>query len=231
MQIRHPFYCLIYLLALMLFLAESSVEGTRGKVDVGPAYVHIDVLESGKTVKTMNMIAGRADASILIWEGKGWCIKPYALYASGGGELFTGGVGLGHCFPVNDKLTITPIVGCTYTYMHTHIHVEMEGFKFRFKEKFRSYSPYIGAELVWNITPCFRACLMFQYAWSQTRTVINKLIKDKNHSKGPNYSAMLEYDLNEQWSVNVAAAYNITLSKEKHGLRGAGVKLGIARWF
>lgn len=223
---------LICLMTLLLFgVWNHSVEATCGKVDVGPAYVHIDVLESGKTVKTLNMAAVRADASYLIKEGSGLCIKPYVLYASGGGELFNGGLGLGYCWPVNDRLIVTPLIGCAYTYMHTHIHVEMQGHKFRFKEKFRSYSPYVGAEATWKIADGWRVCFMIQYAWSRTRTVINKLIKAKSHSKGPSYSAMLEYDINDQWSVNIGGAYNITLSHERHGLRGAGVKLGIARWF
>jgi len=56
-------------------------------------------------------------------------------------------------------------------------------------------------------------------------------VRLKEHSSGSAFSAMIEQDLNKYWSVNLAGAYNNSMSKEKNGMRAYGVKLGIARWF
>jgi hypothetical protein len=37
-----------------------------GKVDAGPTYVHIDVLESGHTIKRLEMGGVKADSSIVV---------------------------------------------------------------------------------------------------------------------------------------------------------------------
>ncbi len=72
---------------------------------------------------------------------------------------------------------------------------------------------------------------MYQYVWSRTITRIKGFKDTKSSPKGSNYSVMIESDINEKWSVNLGAAYNTSLTKEKHGLRGYGVRWGFAYWF
>lgn len=215
-------------LLFLLFLPLSLRADCLGKIDVGPAYVHVDVLENQRTVKTMDLVAFKGDANFLIY--KGFCIKPSVLYGSGHGSICSGGVGLGHCFPFfSDRVILTPSIGCTWTNLKTTISLPMFALK-NLKERFRSTSPYLCLELTVNLSDKWRICGLYQYAWSRTHTIIKHFVHANGHSRGPNYGLQLEYDIAKKWSINLGAAYNLTLSKEKHGLRGAGVKLGIVRW-
>ncbi|MBS4167943.1 outer membrane beta-barrel protein [Parachlamydia sp. AcF125] len=205
-----------------------------GKVDFGPAYVHIDVLNSNRTVKRMDLIAYKADASIIVKDG--WCVKPSVLYGANQGDLFTASLGVGHCFPIGDKWVLTPAVGIGYSFTRTTFKMPVQGYNFIFKERFRSYSPYISMEATYRIRPDLRVSGQVQYSWSRTHTTIkqpalNQRLKSKDHTSGPSYAAMLEYDLSEKVSINAGAAYNRSLSEEKHGIRGYGAKVGLAYWF
>lgn len=220
-----PLICLLSALT-----AQGYGSGCAGRVDVGPAYVHIDVLESGKTIHRMDLAAVKADATVVVW--KGLCLKPTLLYGSGHGYILTTGLGIGFIFPLMENLCVTPVAGLNYTYLRTHIDIRTPYFVLHhLKEKFRSYSPYIGLDASYTFYPCWRVCGNVQYAWSSTKTKIGEIGADKSHSDGASYSAMLEHDLNDQWSINIGGAYNLMLSKERHGLRGAGGKIGITRWF
>ena len=57
-----------------LFLTSFLSAEIKGKVDIGPAYLSVDILESGKTEQTLSMGAVKGDATIAVW--KGICIKP-----------------------------------------------------------------------------------------------------------------------------------------------------------
>lgn len=209
-----------------------------GKIDAGPAFVHIDILKNKKTIKRMNLCALRADGFVLPFEGKGWTVKPLVLYGNGGsknrGEIFTGGLGVGHCIPYQDWV-FTPLVGANYTYLRTTVDIPALApvlGQSRFKEIFHSISPYLGLEIVYSIRCDLRVCGVVQYAWSRTHTLIEKdILDDKSNTSGPCYSAMIEYDLNDHWSVNLGAGYNMTMSQEKNGIRGYGAKAGLAYWF
>lgn len=203
-----------------------------GKIDLAPAYLHIDILESGKTVHSMDMVAFKGDATILLKDGI--CIKPTILYGQNEGSVFTGGVGLGQCIPLfSNRLTLTPYAGCNFTSIRTHYHLKIPEANIdkHLRERFRSVSPYIALEASFNITNCFRIGGFVQYAWSRTHTFLEGFAQDRSHSEGPNYAVMMEYDITSKWSINAGAGYNLTLTKEKHGIRGAGGKIGIARWF
>lgn len=241
---------LILSIATLCLLLTSSFLSAEiwGKLDVAPAYVHIDVLEHEKTVHRIDMCAFKGDASIIIW--KGLCFKPTLLAGgSGGGSIVSTGIGIGHCTPIWDWLVLTPSAGCLYTSLSTHIDLDIPfplsptGFfhLHRVKENFASVSPYIGLDATFRITCDWRVYLQFQYAWSKTHTTLTKShafpggtkFKHTDNSKanGPNWGVMVEYDVLECLSVNCGAAYNTSLTKEKHGLRGYGCKLGLAYWF
>lgn len=210
-----------------------------GRIDAAPAYVRVDVLESGHTVKTLNMCAFRTDATIVLNKSWGLCIKPSFLYGKGQhGELGSGGAGIGFCCPFKECFSVTPYVGCTFTNLNTRINIPVPDFPDvvlkDVREKFTSSSPYLALELSYTFLKCWRICVTYQYSWSRTHTTLELPIgkmKFKSHSAGPTYSALIERDLNKHWSVNIGAAYNISLSKEKHGLRGMGVKFGTSYWF
>jgi hypothetical protein len=221
-------YCLFVLGCFVAPL--QTFADVCAKVDFAPAYVRVDVLESNETVKRMEMGAVRSDATITLIKDMGWVIKPTILYANGQGELLCTGVGIGHCTPITEWLMLTPSIGCLYTHLSTYIDIPTYGLKHQ-KEIFNSASPYLCLEATFTLRPGTRLCVSYQYAWSHTHTKIGKIVSSNSHADGPSYAAMLEYDIHEKWSLQLGAAYNISLSKEKHGLRGMGVKLGAARWF
>lgn len=221
-------------LSCCVLMSSSLAAEIWGKADFAPAFVHVDVLESNKTVKRMNMIAFKGDATIIVW--KGVCLKPTLLLGTGGGGIASGGLGIGHCTPINDWLCVTPSAGCLLTHLHTKIkvHHPLAG-EIHFKEKFRSISPYISLEVTVKFAEKWRVCAQYQYSWSSTRTKLSdgpiSIPEFKSHSDGASYAAMIEYDVTKCWSIQLGGAYNISLSKEKHGLRGYGGKLGVAYWF
>jgi len=222
----------VALLGLFSFFRHTIQAETVGKVDVGAAFIHLDILESGHTVKTIDMPAIRADANYCFW--KGFYIKPTVLYGNGGskkGGIFTGGLGLGHYTPLNSCFAVAPSIGIQYTHIWTRVDFPFFALE-NLQEKFKSWSPYLALELYYTFTPGWRLSGSYQYAWSRTKTTIEHIVKNsKSKADGPNYGILLEHDLNDQWSLNLGAAYNISLSKEKHGIRASGVKFGVARWF
>lgn len=226
--------------AVLLITAFSGMKGASlsaeccAKIEAGPAYLHIDVLESGHTIKELNMAAIKADASWIVW--KGICLKPSFLYGrQGHSEVASGGCGLGQYIPIGDKCAITPSIGCNFTQFKTNIHLPItEAYKLKLRERFRSVSPYVALDASYCFCKGWRILGIYQYVWSRTWTKIQGLgvdMTDKSRPKGSNYALVLERDINDNWSVNVGAAYNLSLTKEKHGLRACGVRLAIAYWF
>lgn len=228
------------LTALMVFCIQNGqADCCRGKIDVGATLIKVDVLESGNTVDTMYIKAFKADATVLLWQG--FCLKPGVLLGKGDGEIATAGLGLGYYIPVGyfssacEGLTLIPSAGVAYTYLSTHVDLEIPGIPSIYtedlKETFKSFSPYIAVDICYKLTDKLTLLGMIQYAWARTHTHIESLGKDKSHSQGPNYALGFDYSLNNNWSITGGAGYNISLSKEKHGLRAIGGKLGVAYYF
>lgn len=225
---------LALVLASWLVVQQPIYADSCARIDVGPAIGRLDVLESNKTVKRINIVGVKGDATIMVMKDSGLCIKPQGLYGKGhDGEIWNGGIGVGYCIPVYDWLTVTPSIGCAATHLQTEIDVPLPLLGITLhdvKETFRSTSPYVGLDVTYRFNSCWRVYGIIQYSWSHTKTTLKGLLKVKSKTQGFNYAAVLERDLNEKWSVNLGAAYNLSLSKEKHGLRGAGVKIGITYW-
>ncbi len=247
MQLKKKISIFCLALACFAFGSSQSIEAQcSAKVDLGLAYVHLDNLEEGKTIHSADLAAVRADVNFKLF--KGLIVKPTVLFGSSSpfevdseDSIFASAITVGHCVPVTEKLLLQPNIGYTYTRMKTVyngttttvnpflglVEVHFHGVK----QSFRSHGPSLGLEAYYSFTNCFRACVSVQYIWSKTHSELHGLFSDSSYTKGPSYSAMLEYDFNECWSVNVAGAYNVSLTKEKHGLRAAGAKIGLARWF
>jgi hypothetical protein len=231
---KSSFCCLL----LMAFTCINGLfaDDCLGKADIGPVFLHIDVLESGHTIKKINMAGVKADGYVFLW--KGVCLKPTILFGQQGhhNQLLSGGCGLGHYTPIGDKCSLTPSVGCNFTYFRTVIHAIIPlspeiSIPLRLKEKFHSVSPYVALDASYCFMKGWRLVGSYQYVWSRTNTKIKGLDDTKSHPSGSNYALMIEGDLNNKWSVNLGAAYNSSLTKEKHGLRGYGMRLGVAYWF
>jgi hypothetical protein len=98
-------------------------------------------------------------------------------------------------------------------------------------ERFQAIAPFVGLELIYSFSPCWRISASAQYSWSHSKTKVKDIFSEKSDAQGPNYGLAIEYDLNQCWSINLGGAYNESYSKEKNGLRARGLKLGIVRWF
>lgn len=224
----------MYRVLFSFFILISSVSLTplygsiHGKVDLGATLLDVDILESGKTIKTLHMKGVKGDATLLLYQGL--CVKPSILWGRGHGEVTAGSIAVGYYLPITKKLKILPNVGITWSYLHTRIDLEQMNL-FNLKERFRSDSPFIGMDLCYSLTEKLTLIVMYQYAWCRTHTKIGSIVSEKSHSCGPNYSLGVDYSINKNWSVVFGVGYNITLSKEKHGIRGKGAKLGLAYYF
>jgi hypothetical protein len=221
---------IIAALAVMGLLHETVEGKVWGKVELSPAYVHLDILESNDTIQIIDMPAVRFDALIVFCDG--WCVKPLVMYGKNKAELTTAGVGIGHCIPFWECFYLTPSVGVTYTHLATelHVHHPVAG-HLEFDEHFCSLAPYASVELTYAICSNMRVTGCFQWAWSRTHTKIKHVLNDKSNSSGPNYGLQFEYDFDKCWSINIGAGYNESLGKTKDGIRAWGGKVGIARWF
>ena len=202
----------------------------HGKIDIGPTYFELDFLKSGKTEKTNRMGGAKIDATLQIWRGV--CLKGCALLGMDNhkGRLGSFSVGLAHYTPVTDRLTLTPQVGFIWGYIRGRTEIDMLGLD-NVKEQFRTTSPYVALELCYKLTDKLLLNACYQYAWCHTHTKIGHIIDEKSHSCGPNYTLGLEYSIDCNWSINAGIGYNISLSKEKHGIRGKGAKIGVAYYF
>lgn len=229
------------LIATASLSAASCNEGNCGpkvcgKVDIGAAYVHIDLLENGATSERMDIPAVRGDICYGIW--KGVAIKGNVTYGYNNQQLLMTGIGLAHITPITDRITLTPVGGFNYSYLDTDADLLLPlpfGLLTDISRTFRSYAGFVGLEGTYKICEGLRFYVTYQYAWTHNITDFN--LPDplpsrfREHSQGSAVSAQIEKDLNKYWSVNFAGAYNNSMSKERNGMRAYGFKLGIARWF
>lgn len=226
-MIKTKFNFLLAFLTLITLYASSSM-ALQGRVDIGPAWVGLDVLESGKTIESRQLLAVKGDATLLIKDGI--FIKPSFLLGSHKAQLAAGSIAIGQALPIKDCFILFPQIGYTWTYLHIDIDIELLGLS-GLRERFRSRGPYIGLDLSYKLTDKLTLVGTYQYAWSRTHTVIKPIVSSTSHSSGSNYAIGLDYSLNPNWSISLGLGYNISLSREKHGLRGKGAKLGLAYYF
>ena len=225
---------LLLCFSFLFFLKSQTVSASsicEGRVDVGPVYVHMDILEFGKTVRHLDMAGVRLDSTIAIY--KRFCVKPTFTYAGNNGNLYNAGLAVGHFVPITKQLCITPYVGYAYTYVNStfSFYNPFLADKLHFKTSFHSYAPNIGLDVHYKFMDCWRICGTIQYAWSRTLNRIRNIQTYHTRSRGPSVALSLERDIGEHWTVNIAGAYNSSLTREKHGLRLYGFKFGVARWF
>ncbi len=203
-----------------------------GKVDLGATFVDVDFLKSNHTEKTDHMAGIKGDATIQIY--KALVLKPGFIWAQGHGELAAGNIGLGFYIPIVKGLNLIPSGGVAFSYLRTKIDVEVPQLGLVFedqRERFRSVSPYVSLEFCYTFLEKWTFMGGYQYSWSRTHTKISNLVSDTSHCSGSNYTLGLEYSMDKHWAVNIGAGYNVSLSKEKHGVRAKGIKIGLAYYF
>ena len=216
-------------LLISFFLLQASLTALSiARIDTGPAYLKIDLLEKEKIRKTIRLNAFKFDGSIGI--GKGFCLKPSFLYADKKTYISTYSLGLGYNLTFIPMFCFTPHVGVSRTSFKTPIHIP-EYTLAPLKECFLSYGKYIGLDITWNIIPGLRMYGGFQYIWSRVKTTVKPLFISHNNTEGPSYGLVIEKDLGTNFSLSLSYGYNLSLSEEKHGLKGQGVKFGCVYWY
>lgn len=236
---------LTFLLLFLLFVTSSSAHAfeiigceIKSKVDVSFAIADLDILESGKTIETLHMKGVKADAYFILW--KGICLKPGLILLGADGQFSSYSIAVGQYIPFKERFYLLPNVGVTWSYLRTKVDIPTPfGVLEDLNEHFRSISPFVGLEFSWKMADKWYLNAVYQYAWSRTHTNINapgigEIVPEdsqKSKSDGPNYGLGLEYSMNDSWSITLGAGYNITLSHEKHGIRGKGAKLGVSYYF
>lgn len=209
----------------------------KGKIDAGPAYLEADIKANGATVKTMEMYAFSVNGTILFMHDlclgtnlfDGVCLKPKLTVASGEGELWNAGIGLGYYLPVTDWLTVIPNGGITFGELETKTDIPPFGL-FNINQTFQSKSPYVGVDVSltfgsWLVTG------VYQYAWSNTRTITGSVARTRTESTGSNYALQIDYYITDCWSVNAGLAHNLARDKERNGIEITGGRLGVGYTF
>lgn len=238
-KIFYSFLCVATLITPLKAEFIDNLETVCGKVEVGPTVLRVDLMDCGKRDKKMDLYGYRADACWVVTDG--WCLKPTMLMAWGDGDLYTLSLAFGRCIPLcNEKIIITPSVGYSWSYLSTENTItiptefgpyEVEGVK----QKFSGTAPFLGLDVLFNLTPCWRICGSFQYGFSRSWSKLSKegVFTHRCHtnSKGPSYGLMIERDINKKFSVNLGIGYNHAYSSDKSGLKAKGAKLGIVYWF
>ncbi len=218
----------------------------HGRIDAGPIYVHVDVLEHGKSIDKLDMEGFRADGYFQIYSGL--IFKPAFAIAGGRGQYYAGTAAIGFYIPMGeltpflDGLSFLPQVGFTGSRLKTHVNLPIPQAVIVIPgvlEIFRSTTEFVGLEATYQLLSNVSVSGSVIYGWSATVTTLQKevtplgilRVKSPSNTKGFSYSAMVDYQFTEHWSVNVAGAYNLMLSQENHGIRSSGVRAGLGyRW-
>lgn len=219
-------------LFLALFLPskiQAEGECCKGRLEIAPVFLRLELLDQYVPVKKMTLYGLKWDA---VWiSERGYAVKPNVLFATGNdSSLCAANVGFGRCLPVNDCLIFVPNIGIGGSYVTTLIDIPAFGLE-DLGEKFVAIAPYVGLELIFNLTNNLRFSALFQYAFSWSRTTVEDFPTTTQKTSGPNLGFQIERDLKNKWSVNFGVGYNYSLSKDNSGLRAKGAKLGIVKWF
>ncbi len=212
----------------------TSFAYAKNKIDAGPVYINMHVLNYGKTTQILNMGGVRADSTLQPFSNHPWLkgilVKPTITLAEGDGSYFCAGLGLGQCVPVTDTLTFSAVVGILYSSLKTRTNLPDFGLS-DLRQKTTGTTPYVGLEAYYK--PCDDWLLSgsVQYGWSSSRTTLQDIGFSEGSSKGPSYSLMADYYMTPCWSINAALGYNRMLSQELHGFRALGARLGVGYTF
>lgn len=237
-------YCLSILVLLFVSISSGSAQ-VKGRVDAGYVDLQMNLLESGKTINKLWMGGGRVDSTIVPFEGYGVALKTSTTAVTGDGDMFNNSLGLGHYTPINDRWTLVPAAGWTYTHLSSMHDIPSVGL-YNIREKIRSNSVYIGTDIIFKINEEWYLTGVVQYAWARSTTFLGT--KGRSSIFAPNFiipfnqnvngsssglsgAAIVDYYFREDWSFNVAFGYNSTLSEERHGLRVLGWKAGMSYTF
>lgn len=230
---RTKFVSTLLAAASLLWAPSAHAGKIHGKIDAGPVYVHMDVLQHGETFNKMDMEGFKVTSTFIVWLGL--CVKPNIMVAYNDGRMFNYGCAVGWLIPMFDmKVTITPTIGGSLGYLRTTT-VFPALVDIPLKQQFNSKSWFVGVDGSFSPHPKWTIGWQVNRAWSNSNTTITipgvMVMKTKGESKGMEYGASLDYWFKKQWSVQAAFGWSNAKAKEKNGMRGYGGRLGIGYFF
>lgn len=237
------------LLLCLLTLSSPLLAYPKGKIDAGATALEVQVFLDGEKVETTNYYGINSTATLALLYGvcgndsllDGIVLKPRALGAwNGGSYIWNTALGIGYYIPIGD-FSVTPLVGEFYGELSTHAPAAIlrpDVFGPDVPQHSKSYGTYIGIDLSYTLCD-WMFSLSYQYAWTHTKTHYNTPTNPfffptntfHDHSSGSSIAGQIDYYINDCWSINLAAAYNESLTHEKHGLKIYGVRLGMGYTF
>lgn len=223
--------------AVLLLTATSVFAKVQGKVDVGPVWLNVDMLHHNKPVNELDMKGARADGFLVVYSG--FFLKPFVMAATGNGDLFSGGMSAGFYFPVG-KWGILPQAGWSYTHLDTGVDILLDHpnlpqpMLLNADQTFEAHTPSLGLDVTFHPVEQWLFAVGVQYGWSQGCTVTKTPLGEAKYeaeSRGFNYTAQMDYYFRKNWSANLGFAYNTSKSRERHGMKGHGIRLGFGHTF
>lgn len=220
-------------LLCLLCCLSSPLSAICGKVDGGPAMMRLTNIYLGTKTNKYWLYGVSLAGTIIVKDG--WTLKPRLIYGGGDGDLWNVGLGVGYFLPVHKRINITPVVGASYG--HLKIDVDLPLMPAGIEQTMDSVSPFVGVDVGVTILECLTAGFGIQYAWSRSQTTSShdllggKFFDARSESRGFNFFGQLDYWFNSCWSANLAFASNDSHSKEKHGIKVMGWRLGVGYFF
>lgn len=227
-------------LLCLLTLSSPLLAYPKGKVDVGATAIEAQVLLNGKKVETETFHGVNTTATIAPFYGAcgkdslvdGLVVKPRALGATHNEDyIWNTAFGVGYYIPVGD-FSVTPLIGEFYGEISTHAPEVAFGPDVHQHSKF--YGTYIGVDLSYTLCD-WMFSISYQYAWTHNKTTYGLPGPFSGpfheHTSGSSIAGQIDYYLNDNWSINLAAGYNESLTHEKHGLKIYGLRLGMGYTF
>lgn len=229
---------------LFLIISAPLMGKVRGKIDGGALFISLKQKSLGMENKRLDMGGVRIDATVLPFEGYGFGFKSSATAVTGDAEFYLWNIGVGHYTPITDCFSVFPIVGYGFNLLddariNILVPTQIGPVEIRkAKEHICSHSVFMGTDFVYKFSDCLYSTIAVQYAFARSHTRITqgtpalpKAIRLKGGTQGWNLGLLIDYLINDCFSVNLGVGYNSSLDREKFGIQGYGVKLGAGYWF
>ncbi len=211
----------------------------HGKLELGPAYMHVEFLQNGVKMNSLDLYGLQGNASIITW--KGLTFKVGGLYGRNDGVTASLSGAVGWTIPVEIKdwkFYITPNAGYTWGYLRSTstgaaIDTTLAGLVGR--QGFHNSTPFVATDISFSVTEKITHTTSIQYAWTRSKVTYDgtgfAFAFPKTESRGLNLSSVTDYWFTENYSLNLAVGVQKSQSKEKTASRAWGARIGAGYYF
>jgi hypothetical protein len=217
----------------------------RGKLELGPAYMHIDMLSDGVIRNKLDLYGMQANASVIVW--KGATFKLGGIYGRNDGQVNSLSFAAGWTIPLEVygwKFYITPNGGYTIGYLRGNTDLDARFIPLngiRVKQAFHNKTPFVGIDITSVISEKWTTTTVIQYGWTRSKvTWDNPAVMgvsmipangQTTESRGFNLGSVVDYWVTENWSINLAVGTQHSRGKEKDATKAFGGRIGVGYYF